>query len=41
MKRENNCTETHPTSPEELARFKLAELERWGKILRDAGIQPE
>ena len=27
--------------PEGLARFQLAELERWGKIIRAAGIQPE
>lgn len=28
-------------SPEELAKFQLAELERWGRIIKAAGIQPE
>jgi tripartite-type tricarboxylate transporter receptor subunit TctC len=27
--------------PEELAKFQLGELERWGKIIRAAGIEPE
>lgn len=27
--------------PKELATFQSAELQRWGKIIRDAGIQPE
>jgi len=27
--------------PEELAKFQLGELERWGKIIKAAGIQPE
>ncbi len=27
--------------PDELAKFQLAELDRWGKIIRAAGIQPE
>ena len=27
--------------PEELATFQLGELERWGKIIRAAGILPE
>jgi len=38
---EQNGMETHPTSPQELASFQLAELDRWGKIIKDAGIQPE
>ena len=38
---EQNGMEVHPTSPDELASFQLAELERWGKIIRDAGILPE
>ena len=38
---EQNGMETHPTSPEELGAFQLAELERWGKIIKEAGIQPE
>jgi len=37
----DNGMEVTPTSPEELARFQLAELERWGRIIKDAGIQPE
>ena len=27
--------------PKELATFQSSELQRWGKIIRDAGIQPE
>lgn len=27
--------------PEELAKFQLAELDRWGRIIKAAGIQPE
>ena len=38
---EQNGMEVHPTSPDELASFQLVELERWGKIIRDAGILPE
>ncbi|WP_077000678.1 tripartite tricarboxylate transporter substrate binding protein [Variovorax sp. KK3] len=37
----DNGMEVTPTSPEELARFQVAELERWGRIIKDAGIQPE
>ena len=29
------------TSPEELARFQAAESEKWGRIIRTAGIEPE
>jgi tripartite-type tricarboxylate transporter receptor subunit TctC len=29
------------TSSEELARFQLAETDKWGKVIRAAGIQPE
>lgn len=29
------------SSPDELARFQVAELDRWGKIIKTAGIQPE
>ncbi len=38
---ENNGMEVAATSPEELVRFQLAELERWGKTIKAAGIQPE
>lgn len=37
----DNGMEVTPTSPEELGRFQLAELDRWGRIIKDAGIQPE
>jgi tripartite-type tricarboxylate transporter receptor subunit TctC len=36
-----NGMEVTPTSADELARFQLAELDRWGRIIKDAGIQPE
>ena len=36
-----NGMEVTPTSADELARFQLAELDRWGRIIRDSGIQPE
>ncbi|NDY92114.1 Bug family tripartite tricarboxylate transporter substrate binding protein [Ideonella livida] len=38
---ENNGMVTRPSAPEELARFQAAETERWGRIIRTAGIQPE
>ena len=38
---EQNGMEVAVTSPEELGRFQLQELERWGRIIKDAGIQPE
>ena len=38
---EQNGMEVAPTSPDELAKFQLAELDRWGRIIREAGIQPE
>ncbi|GAB7542696.1 Bug family tripartite tricarboxylate transporter substrate binding protein [Cupriavidus sp. 8B] len=36
-----NGMEVKVSSPEELAKFQLAELDRWGKIIKTAGIQPE
>jgi tripartite-type tricarboxylate transporter receptor subunit TctC len=30
-----------PTSPEELAKFQAAETQKWGRIIKAAGIQPE
>lgn len=33
--------ETAWSSPEDLARFQLAELDRWGRIIKSAGIAPE
>lgn len=38
---EQTGQETALSSPEELAQFQLAELERWGRIIKTAGIQPE
>ena len=38
---EQNGMEVAVTSAEELGRFQLAELERWGKIIKQAGIEPE
>ena len=32
--------EANPTTPAEAARFVRAEYERWGKVIRDAGIKP-
>ena len=29
------------TTPEELAKFQVAETEKWGRIIKAAGIQPE
>ncbi|WP_331251525.1 Bug family tripartite tricarboxylate transporter substrate binding protein [Cupriavidus necator] len=36
-----NGMEVKVSSPDELAKFQAAELERWGKIIKTAGIQPE
>ena len=30
-----------PTTPEQLAKFQAAETEKWGRIIKAAGIQPE
>jgi tripartite-type tricarboxylate transporter receptor subunit TctC len=30
-----------PTSPEDLAKFQAAETQKWGRIIKAAGIQPE
>lgn len=38
---ESNGMEVALSSPDELARFQLAELERWGRIIRTANILPE
>lgn len=38
---EQNGMEVAVSSPDELGRFQLAEMDRWGKIIREAGIQPE
>ena len=36
-----NGMEVKVSSPEDLAKFQLAELARWGAIIKTAGIQPE
>ena len=38
---EQSGMETALSSPEEMKRFQIAEYERWGKIIKTAGIQPE
>lgn len=38
---EQSGMETALSSPEEMNRFQIAEYERWGKIIKTAGIQPE
>lgn len=38
---EQNGMEVAVTSSEELAQFQLAELDRWGRIIKTAGIEPE
>lgn len=30
-----------PTAPDELARFQAAETEKWGRVIKAAGIEPE
>jgi len=34
-------TEVFTTSPEELARFQTAESQKWGRIVKAAGIEAE
>ncbi len=38
---EENGMVTRATSPDELAKFQAAEIVRWGRIIRAAGILPE
>ncbi len=38
---EQNGMEVKPTSPEELAQFQRVEMDRWGKIIKAAGIEAE
>jgi tripartite-type tricarboxylate transporter receptor subunit TctC len=33
--------EAFVTTPEELAQFQAAESQKWGKVIKAAGIQPE
>jgi tripartite-type tricarboxylate transporter receptor subunit TctC len=37
----NTGMEPFTTTPEELAKFQAAETEKWGNIIKKAGIQPE
>ena len=36
-----NALVTFRASPEELAKFQAAETQKWGRIIKAAGIQPE
>jgi len=36
-----NALVAFPTTPEQLAKFQTAEGEKWGRIIKTAGIQPE
>jgi tripartite-type tricarboxylate transporter receptor subunit TctC len=33
--------EPFPTTPEQLAKFQLEETEKWGRVIKKAGIEPE
>src|SRR5262249_40659294 len=33
--------EAWPTTPEELTKFQQAETQKWGKVIKAAGIEPE
>jgi tripartite-type tricarboxylate transporter receptor subunit TctC len=38
---EQNGMEVFTSSPAELVSFQAVEMERWGRIIKAAGIQPE
>jgi len=38
---EQSGMETALSTPQEMDRFQVAEYERWGRIIKEAGIQPE
>jgi tripartite-type tricarboxylate transporter receptor subunit TctC len=38
---ESTGFEAFTTTPEELAKFQLAESQKWQTIIKKAGIQPE
>ena len=38
---EGSGSEPWTTTPEELAKFQAAETEKWGKVIKAAGIEPE
>ena len=33
--------EPYTTTPAEMAKFQASETEKWGRIIKSAGIQPE
>jgi len=37
----NAGSEAWTTTPEELAKFQAAETQKWGKVIKAAGIEPE
>jgi tripartite-type tricarboxylate transporter receptor subunit TctC len=38
---ENGGSEAWTTTPDELAKFQAAETQKWGKVIKAAGIEPE
>ena len=38
---ESTGTEPWTTTPEELAKFQAAETQKWGRVIKAAGIEPE
>ena len=38
---EGRALEAWPSTPEELAHHMTVEIERWGKVIRDAGVKLE
>jgi tripartite-type tricarboxylate transporter receptor subunit TctC len=38
---ETSGGEPFPTTPDALAKFQLAETQKWGKVIKAAGIEPE
>jgi tripartite-type tricarboxylate transporter receptor subunit TctC len=38
---ESSGSEPWTTTPDELARFQAAETQKWGKVIKGAGIEPE
>jgi tripartite-type tricarboxylate transporter receptor subunit TctC len=38
---ETSGGEPFPTAPDALAKFQAAETQKWGKVIKAAGIEPE
>jgi tripartite-type tricarboxylate transporter receptor subunit TctC len=38
---ETSGAEAWTTTPEELARFQTVETQKWGRVIKAAGIEPE